>query len=331
MAKRTNRFRTSPTPGLDQVGISKLNLFIECHRKYYWRYIRNIEQKKTSIPLFVGGMYHSGLEQFYRGEKPDVILHDMDEQITEFMTNKFIDPSEMGILDYQRAVILGMLEGYFHIHKKDLKCWKILATELYVEMPLPGFEIPLVGTIDLVYKHKGKIWIGEHKTTSQVTKDYIDRLPFDLQVMIYPKMAEHALKKRAHGVCYNVIRKPSIRQRQNETFADFIVRVTEDYKTREDFYFYREEILYNQKYIKQAENDIKMISEELNMYHDFLGKKKILKADEWYRNSRACFNYGRCPFFNLCKHGDRTDQLMMFHEREPSPSEQSFLERRKAV
>ena len=326
--RKASRFEIPSSPALTHMQVSKLNLFAECHRKYYWRFIRNVDPKKISIPFFVGGMYHTGLEAFYKGEDTDKIIKSIDTDIDDFLSTRFIQPEELGQLEIQRAIIIGMLKGYFKVYAKDIKKWKIIATELFVEMPIEGFDFPLIGTIDLVYQYKKKIWIGEHKTASQITKDYIDRLPFDLQVMLYPLMVRYALKRDVQAVCYSITRKPTIRQKQNETFKDFISRISDDYVNREDFYFYREEILYNPKYIKHAINDLHRISEELESYHTMMEKNEVLKMENWYRNSRACFQFGRCPFFNLCKHGDRSDQMMMFQKREPSPSEQAYLEKK---
>ena len=314
---------------LDFLSVSKVNLFIDCHRKYYWRYIRNFDSHKVSIPFFVGGFYHEGLEQFYSGKKPEDILSYVDESITEFLVETFIPPDEVGELELQRAIILGMLEGYFDVYASDRDKWEVLGTEIFVEMEMLGYDFPLIGTIDLVFRFKGRIWIGEHKTTSQIHRDYIDRLPFDLQVMLYPLLLEEAMGLHPHGVCYNITRKPSIRQKQNETFPDFVSRVSEDYVERREFYFHREEILFNKKYISQAWDDLTHIADELQIYHDSLDEKKILNRKNWYRNAQSCFQYGRCPFFNLCKHGDRTDQVMMFQQRDPGPSEESFLKKKK--
>ena len=154
----------------------------------------------------------------------------------------------------------------------------------------------------------------------------IDRLPFDLQVQLYPMLLKQTLGLDCKAVCYNMIRKPTIRQRQNETFDDYVSRLSSQYVDRVDFYFYREEVRYNRRYIEKVLEDATQIADEIKMYHD-LEEKEVLDPKTWYRNSNACFNYGRCPYFNICKHGARTDQLMMFKERSPGPSEKGYLKK----
>ena len=150
----------TPSPQLDFLQVSKERTFVECHRKYYWRFIRNLDANRISIPFYVGGLYHDGLEMFYQKKPLKEILNTIEAKIDKFEQEQFIRPDEIGRLESSRAIVLGMISGYCKHYKKDLKDWKIIATEVFCEATLPGFTTPFIGTIDLVYEHKGMIKIG---------------------------------------------------------------------------------------------------------------------------------------------------------------------------
>ena len=61
--------------------------------------------------------------------------------------------------------------------------------------------------------------------------------------MMYCLAVQHLHQEQVSGILYNVIRRPSIRPRQNESLIEFARRCKDDYLTRPEFYFHRWEVL----------------------------------------------------------------------------------------
>lgn len=309
-----------PTVDIKTLSVSRINSYVTCHRYYYWRYVRNLVQREMYMPFFVGDVVHRGMANFYGGKmEPSEVIERAYADIAEITGRAFIRPEEMGKLEVQKAMCLGILRGYMEKYTDDLSKWKIVKAEQPFSVKLTGLsrDLDFVGVIDLIYEENKRLCVAEHKTASDITKGYIDRLPFDLQAQCYPLFVQRCLKRVLHQVCYNVVKKTQIRLKKNERFDQFVDRITSEYTEKPSDYFYREPLLYNQRFVDEAFNDILMVAEEILMYYDCLTEEQLLDPKSWYRNSRACFaNHSVCPYYKPCRFGDRSDILTLFTKRE---------------
>ncbi len=308
-----------PSVELKCMFISKAVTFANCHRKFYWTYVRNMVPKAIRMPFWVGDVYHVGLEWFFKGMSPSEVLKKIDKYMEDTLKDHFVPPDKMPEIDRMKAVIPAMLKSFFHVMAKRVSQWKIKHAELpfAVNLEKDNFMlVPFVGKVDLVFEEKGVLCVVEHKTSAQPTSDYFDRLPFDLQVMCYPVGVRESTGLTIKKVIYNVVRKSALRQKKNETFKEFLNRLVNDYVERDDFYFHVKDILYNKKHVDAAMADLIRITEEIWTYYDALGKEGVLKKEEWYRNSDYCFRWGRCPYYFLCRYGEKTNMMRLFKQRE---------------
>lgn len=308
-----------PSPYLRCMFISKARTFASCHRLYYWTYVRNMVPKAIRMPFWVGDVYHKGVELFFDGMKEKDILRRIREYMKKTLAKTYVPPESMPYIEINKVVIQGMLRAFFHVMAPKAKSWKIIATELPFSVNLETDNymlVPFVGRVDLVYEDGKHLGVAEWKTASQINKDYFDRIPFNLQAMCYPVAVQQALGRKVSRIFYSVVRKPSISQRKNETFKQFLERMVADYIDRQDWYFHSQTILYNQKHVNAAMSDLVRITEEIWTYHDALEAEGVLNKDEWYRNSEYCFTWGRCPYYYLCRYGERHDTMKLFVKRE---------------
>ncbi len=310
-----------PKTTLEKVSVSKLATYVGCHRKYYWMYIRNIVHNSIYAPFFVGDIFHKGLAEFYDKVKSDDVIEHAKENIKKELAKFFIRPEDVGEVRKNEAIVLGMLKGYMRQYEGEPNKLKVTHTEQAFGFRLDNADVEFEGVIDMIHTEKGKkgeiLVVDEHKTASKVTKDYIERLPFDQQVQCYPLFVERCLGKPLTKVVYNVTTKPQIRLKQSETFDQFIDRISDEYEMKPEQYFHREDLVFNRGHIEAAFRDVNLVAEEIRMYYECLTLEQLLNPESWYRNSRACFNYNSvCPYWKLCRYGDRPDIMSLYKERE---------------
>jgi len=197
----------------------------------------------------------------------------------------------------------------------------------------------LAGKIDGIDElADGRQAIHELKTTSKdldPAGDYFRQLRIDSQISTYYLAAE-SLGYKPATVLYDVIRKPTIGplqipefdevgfrivldangervfnkdglprqsadkakgwtlQSRRQTAQEFGERLTNDIADRPDFYFCRREI-------PRLDADIEEHRFELWQMQQLI--RECQKHKRWPRNTSACVNYGRCPYFDLCTNG----------------------------
>jgi hypothetical protein len=92
----------------------------------------------------------------------------------------------------------------------------------------PSRTFSLRGKVDgLVKMPDSELFILEHKTTSQITGDYLERLPADFQINLYKQAFSRYIGKPIGGVLYNVVQKAALKQSEGETENEFQQRRAE--------------------------------------------------------------------------------------------------------
>ncbi len=135
----------------------------------------------------------------------------------------------------------------------------------------------------------------EHKTTgTNSLEKYVDHLAYDDQIAIY------MLVTQSSRAVYTIMQKPTIRQRQNETEAEYLDRVGEWYspdhvesvnvvRTAQELDEKREEIIYL--------------------------AKQIRRTKLFWRNPNTCALMN-CPFASICLNYEPSMQVVGFEKKE---------------
>jgi len=188
--------RTEPLANLRQglhVSVSQVKAWIMCPRKYAHSYVWGTAPAHRPVALAFGTAVHRALEMFYEhlqahGSKPSV-----DEVQTAFVdrwTVEVRDPLPLLFDDEtpDQCKDLGVaLMGAFC--QQGFVPDEVLAVEqpFGIELVDPETgevcDIPLVGAIDLVAQHQGKVWLVEHKTAAR--RFTPDRITWDFQPTCY--------------------------------------------------------------------------------------------------------------------------------------------------
>jgi len=189
--------RTRPLADLRQglhVSVSQIRGWLMCPRKYAHSYVWGTEPAYRPVALAFGTAVHRALEAFYEHLKAHGTRPTVDEVQTAFVDRWAVevrDPLPLLFDEGQtadQAKDLGVaLLGAFH--RDGFQPDEALAVEqpFAIELVDPETgevcDIPMVGAIDLVAGHQGRVWLIEHKTSSRRFSP--DRIQYDFQPSCY--------------------------------------------------------------------------------------------------------------------------------------------------
>ena len=246
--------------------ISKLKLFKACRRAYYFKYVEGLEPVKKADALQTGINYHEMLEALYKdGDFLNVEEEYSKEQAMAVAYKKYI---------YPKFKVKGVEE------------WKQKACGTHI----------LLGRVDGIAEDGALV---EHKTTSmEITDEYEYNLQWDEQMLVYMW-----LTGTTH-IWYTVCRKPTIRQKKNESDEEFFQRMVEWYDEDTDS---KIRVLKLERTPEEIEKCIIELNTVMN---------EICSLDEecqFYKNTSYCNNWGRrCEYSSICLNYDRNQEYVEF-------------------
>ena len=285
---------------------SSIKTFKNCPRNYYWRNVRQIVPVgRDDGKLFFGQVIHKSLELIYQGQayggKVDALI------------NKAF-PGRDGFRN--RVMAFDMLNGHTSLYHDEP--FKVMAIEGSFTVPIRNpktgrvsrsFE--LSGKTDLVCLDDCGIFITDHKTAAEITGDIIEKLPLDSQLNLYASAISDLLGVNVNRAMYNIIRKTRIKQKKNESDADFSIRMWTVYSNPENYH--REMVILSDDDRKATMQDLWETTQHL---------LEAYRTDTWTRNTDRCFDYFRpCPYFALCRSNNDQNILDNFYEHRPANSE----------
>lgn len=257
-----------------RLSITKIKAFKACRRLYQLKYIEGLEPVQKSEALETGTNYHALIDQINKGE---------------------LDP----ITSPERTKEMAMARAYYlHIHPR----FHIVESEKWLEYDLGGDD-KLVGIADGIADDG---CIVEHKTSGLDIGDaYEYALQWDEQIMAYMLMTG---KRKVH---YTVIKKPTIRQKKDETAEDFFYRMLDWYEEDTDEKIRVIEIERTDEEVEQFKRDLIDILLEMKIATNTSGR------NSYYRNTCHCDKYGqRCEYSSVCLYYDPTAEYIDFIKKE---------------
>jgi hypothetical protein len=210
--------------------------------------------------------------------------------------------------------LVGMLQGYGEIYASERRGWKMLKQRIEARFSVNCGDFDFEGSVDCIPKIDGKDVVCEHKTAAKLGDTYLTRLPQDTQVRGYIFGAKFGLKIPVTRVLYDVVKKCKLRRKKDESARQFNERIMLDYMSRPDFYFMREELIFNNKDIAMFERDLFKTHEEFSW---LINNSDGLDPDSWVCNDACCYEFFRnCDYLPLCLNGLTDDNLALFKVRD---------------
>tara|TARA_Y100000401_G_scaffold30623_1_gene22398 strand:+ start:32957 stop:33919 length:963 start_codon:yes stop_codon:yes gene_type:complete len=275
-------------------------------------YVEGWASEGGSDALNFGLVFHDCLEWIAAGKSV--------RSIRRWIINPYLDKKSHKLLpeDYDNLEVL--MEIVKVVFTEYVKFWGDYDADfdyLYQEESFKvehetssGHVVPLRGRWDAVYRDTttGKMWLMENKTKSRVDQEAIlASLPFDLQTMLYVHALQEREQEPVAGILYNVIRRPLLRQRKNESVAEYLWRVEDDVVTRPEHYFMRWKIdLLEDDIVNWVSRSLNPILDQVALWWRSIKDNPFEPWDSplHYSNPQALFTkYGKSRYFNLITRG----------------------------
>ena len=190
----------------DQLGYSGLDTYGRCPNAYKYRYVQQIQRKRSDHNLYQGSVMHGLLLAEYYGMQtnhgtPGNVKWAVDEYLTEAKENPLLFTDEATVqvmlINESYEIVLRYLE-----HWVDDDFEVLHVEEQFIVTLDSGLVITM--TPDLVIRDKnGFVWIYDHKSTKSIPKE----LPFaDFQALLYYAGVK-AIYPELRGFVFNYLRK----------------------------------------------------------------------------------------------------------------------------
>jgi hypothetical protein len=269
----------APT-GRGTVSHSSIGTQLACLRRYGYSYEDRLELIQKPYGMSMGSAYHKALE--------------LGDPVAgaALLDRPVYDEAEREKVLKDKAIIVGA-------STLALERWGTTA-ETEVEY-LIRLRNPETGAYSRTYDLHGKIdgledmgafdELTEYKLVGSFDNAGEKRIVLDRQVGLECYARWRYSGRPVRKVRKRWMRRPSIRQKQNETADDFCVRVIEDYAARPDFYIHEATTF-------RTDEDLLLLEREL---WDWAEQRRDAKGRDFYaRNTGACGDYGGCQFIDLC-------------------------------
>lgn len=249
-----------------KLSVSRLKLFKACRRAYKLKYIEGLEPVEKAESLRTGISYHEKLEQLYANG--------------DFDSADFSKESAMATA-YKKYI-------YPKVPVKRAEDW--------VSYPI-SIADELIGRVDGIAEDGRLV---EHKTTSMdITAEYEYMLQWDEQILAYMLMTG------AREIWYTVCRKPTIRQKKNETDEEFFHRMVVWYDEDTESKIKLMLLSRTDEEVEEFKQALETMTAEMN------------SAKNFYRNTAHCKRYGRmCEYAPICLYYDPEQEYIEFTKKE---------------
>jgi hypothetical protein len=180
---------------------STIKCWRACHRKYWYRYVRNLIKRKPPAPLLRGTVVHEMLEADANGVDPFKPFRAFKKKFKSLFVEEQETYGDMP------GEIKTLMTGYFEYYKKD----PLVAVEFNGRKSEHKFRVNLTpniiieGKIDRIGRDKAKHnWLMDHKTVKQLPSG--DGKYSDIQSAIYSWVMPRVGFKNPWGVVWDYIR-----------------------------------------------------------------------------------------------------------------------------
>ena len=297
------------------ISVSSLEDFLTCRRLYYYKRIKRYEKIQFSLPFLVGRVVHTGMNYvLQKVEKPitqmTIFYREEKKKIKNTLT---LTPKQEEDLNEQELVTQGMLRAYQRRYGAMIRDASLIASEVEGAVQIND-KVIFVIKLDNLLRVRGKKLLHELKTSKYITPEYVAHIQIDRQTAIYFHFYNIIFEKsKIEGILYDVIRKPSIRQKKNESRVTFLERLGQWYERPQGDM----DVFHVERFKEPRISEESVINTVVKVSEDMLRCKE--KEDYYEDHSKCTSYYGDvCPYFTLCHEGGETkENLVLYQIRKP--------------
>lgn len=305
---------------------SAIHIFETCPRKFLLEERLGLKGRGYEGALGRGDIYHQFRAHLLKGTPMPQAIRDVQRtmdatasRLVELAGPSAMLPGGKDLKSILRAaeddfeVAQAMAECSWALYPLDFNRWEILrhpeTGEPLIETTV-RFNSELYGEVVVQFdavlldKQKNEVWISDDKTTRLSPRTFAMSKSFDIQIRLYRWALDKLLSYEKTpqppivGAVHNVIRVPTIRQTQKETFEQYVGRLKLWYQTKaveqpDDPPIIQSWARFGEP-VESAEFQNIMLQQVVRS-----GVLPVL--DQYPRHSGSCFKYDRaCPFLELC-------------------------------
>jgi hypothetical protein len=289
----------NPSIHQQTIGVHKLYDWLTCKRLFYWKYIMNLEEKDLNFNLYYGSLVHSGLHSLNSGKSIGEAILAMEVENKKLLLNKIVRPDKLPEQRFLVQIAQNNVSVYNTLFHSKQKTNPSLGSERKIKFKIFKGMFFLC-TLDNYYQKRNSLVIQDYKTSKNPNDWYFKALRFDKQIYMYTAMLQKLMGEPVKFFNYTVLKKAGIYVRKNETHLEFLKRYRDLLKDNKDEYFIHHKISIHQNTLNDVYNETRKEIGLLKVYLDTMQPEQRCCSENWPKNNKACFNYGLCPFFNLC-------------------------------
>lgn len=159
--------------------------FRKCRRQWFLGTVHRLDSNEGNVHFFLGNIYHSGLEAYYKAQKAGADPDDCGVAALDAYQDAYTDAidvvtaqlgflASIGVPAFKEAGELGfeMLQNYIDREKLDPLFDEVVAVEFRVNVAIRNPKGRRVGILsvqaDVVGRKDGELKVADHKTASRV-------------------------------------------------------------------------------------------------------------------------------------------------------------------
>jgi len=293
--------------------------FRDCRKKAFWRFVERLEPLDLGWNLGFHGLFVKCLALWHESKNLRQVLDHVDAECVA----RDGDPDEQRAWHLASAMMTGYArhyaDGELDVIAIDKPCLSDIVN------PATGAKsrsFAFAARLGRVIRIDGRNYLVEHRTTSTLDEDYLQRLWADFQVTLRANYIEKHLGTPISGVLYDILVKSRLRQAAGESVTAFarrkaaLLAKSKSGKTTakrqlpesdaayaarlatkycESGMFHRELVDFD------AQRRAELSSELWELTQSLLDARR---RDAWYQNTSFCFHYRRpCEYLTLCQSG----------------------------
>lgn len=286
------------------LSMSAIKDFLNCRRKFWFRYVEGLVPMVRETPLSFGSASHACLSAVLKAQgklSKEELLH--------------IALAEYNAEEIQAAGVLPKVAVEAVVAFDKYSNWReqltIVSADEYFSVSM-GHGKRLHGYFDgRVMDKSNNLLLLENKFLASISEDYIHHLLWDDQASYY-LVACRKLGYAVNGIFYNLIQKPTIDQRKatpedkrkytkdgklyasqydkDETDEEYLARIETWYAEHVQTAFFSQMVMRNATQLDELEKRFDILVADL---------RQCNKSGAYYPNGDACAMRG-CPFSSIC-------------------------------
>lgn len=277
--------RSDEDTGRAHLSHSSLNAQLACQQLYGYQYVDSIEPIAKGAPRRMGGAFAKALEA---GDPEVGVKAVVDGAIIR-------DQRDEDRTRVEAMIVGSATKAYLMRYGQTDPDEREFEYRVRLRNPQTGAysrTFDLLGYADQLLDAGDERWqLIEDKLVGSIQDTQVRRLPLDRQLALTCYGVWRATGKPVTDVLYRFTRKPSIKQKKDETLEQFLERIAADYEERPDFYLVEEPLVRSTDDLARTEAELWQWAQQ---------RREADRQHIYPRNSSHCHDYGGCAFLPLC-------------------------------